>query len=238
MSVDDLDRGRQLVGIDPDDHLRHSASPASPRTDRDGEVGSATTSWAVPFRATPRHGARRIADRKRATPRQRVGSRMREPSAGHLDRVWPDTDPAGNRLVAAIGRYLNLCNVAREPAQIDCLSCAPAKWSNSSQDVGHRVSPFGPLQRPERGPESSDFECSWQVRPRAKSELRHLSRRGLRGDGWRGPNTCRVCYSTFNSRSTLLFSLRRGLLGRQRASRPFTVRRRPEGSNLQVVTLG
>jgi len=71
VTVDDLDRGRQFVGIDPDDHLRHNTSPASPRTDQDGEVGSAATSCAVPFRATPRHGARRTADRKRATPLDR-----------------------------------------------------------------------------------------------------------------------------------------------------------------------
>ena len=69
----------------------------------DGEVGSAAMSWAVPFRATPRHGARRIADRKRATPT--LGGQPRgEPPAGHLDRVWPDTDPVGNRLAAASAR--------------------------------------------------------------------------------------------------------------------------------------
>jgi hypothetical protein len=62
--------------------------------------GIAATSWAVPFRATPRHGARRIADRKRATP-AKGGQPRGEPSAGHLDRVWPDTDPVGNRLAAA-----------------------------------------------------------------------------------------------------------------------------------------
>jgi len=45
--VDPLDRCRQLVGVDPDDHFSHRA-PASSRTDLDGEVGSATTSWAVP----------------------------------------------------------------------------------------------------------------------------------------------------------------------------------------------
>lgn len=45
--VDDLDGGRQLVEIDPDDHASHGAS-CSPRTGWDGEVGSATTSRAVP----------------------------------------------------------------------------------------------------------------------------------------------------------------------------------------------
>jgi hypothetical protein len=29
VSVDDLDRGRQLVGINPDDHLRHHTSPSN-----------------------------------------------------------------------------------------------------------------------------------------------------------------------------------------------------------------
>ena len=46
--VDDLDRGRQLVGIDPDDDLLHALAPACTRTYVDGEVGSATTSRAVP----------------------------------------------------------------------------------------------------------------------------------------------------------------------------------------------
>src|SRR4051794_20651712 len=69
----------------------------------DGEVGSATTSWADPFRATPRHGVRRAADRKRATPRTSGGQPGEERSAGHLDRVWPDTDPARKSLVAGNG---------------------------------------------------------------------------------------------------------------------------------------
>ena len=46
--VDDLDRRRQLVGIDPDDDAFHALAPACARTDVDGEVGSATTSRAVP----------------------------------------------------------------------------------------------------------------------------------------------------------------------------------------------
>jgi hypothetical protein len=46
--VDDLDRGRQLVGVDPDDDdLIHVLLPPA-RSDEDGEVGIATTSWAVP----------------------------------------------------------------------------------------------------------------------------------------------------------------------------------------------
>ncbi len=71
------------------------------RTDQDGEVGSAATSWAVPFRATPRHGARRTGDPKREPHRKTGGQPREEPPAGHLDRVWPDTDPVGNRLAAA-----------------------------------------------------------------------------------------------------------------------------------------
>src|SRR6476646_9024881 len=77
------------------------AFSCAPRADKDGEVGSATTSWADPFRATPRHGARRAADRKRATPDHAGGQPPKEPPAEHLDRVWPDTDPAGKSLVAA-----------------------------------------------------------------------------------------------------------------------------------------
>ena len=46
--VHDLDRRRQLVGIDPDDDAFHARAPTSARADMDGEVGSATTSRAVP----------------------------------------------------------------------------------------------------------------------------------------------------------------------------------------------
>ena len=42
--VDDLDRGRQLVGIDPDDDLLHALAPACARTDW-------TARWAVLLRA-------------------------------------------------------------------------------------------------------------------------------------------------------------------------------------------
>ena len=46
-----------------------------------------------PFEPRLVNGARRTADRKRATPT--LGGQPRgEPSAGHLDRVWPDTGPA------------------------------------------------------------------------------------------------------------------------------------------------
>jgi hypothetical protein len=56
-----------------------NTSPCSTRpsslTCPDREAGIATTSWAVPSGATPRHGVRRGADRKRATPMGQVGSR-------------------------------------------------------------------------------------------------------------------------------------------------------------------
>jgi hypothetical protein len=45
--VDDLDRRRQLVGIDPDDDVLHVLLPLLVPI-KDGEVGSATTSRAVP----------------------------------------------------------------------------------------------------------------------------------------------------------------------------------------------
>ena len=45
--VDDLDRGRQLVGIHPDDDVLHVLLPPV-RSVVDGEVGIATTSRAVP----------------------------------------------------------------------------------------------------------------------------------------------------------------------------------------------
>jgi len=45
--VHDLDGGRQLVGVDPDDDLFHDAAPFLEPIG-DGEVGSATSSWAVP----------------------------------------------------------------------------------------------------------------------------------------------------------------------------------------------
>ena len=46
--VDDLDGGRQLVGIDPDDDVLHVLLPPALVPDVEGEVGSATTSRAVP----------------------------------------------------------------------------------------------------------------------------------------------------------------------------------------------
>jgi hypothetical protein len=57
--VGDLDGHRQLVGIDPDEHLAPAlALPREPMEIR--EAGTATTSWTVPSGATPRHGARRV----------------------------------------------------------------------------------------------------------------------------------------------------------------------------------
>jgi hypothetical protein len=66
----------------------------------DGEAGIATASWAHPSWATPRHGARRHANRNRATL-QPGGQPQGERPAERLDRVWPDTGPIRNRLVAA-----------------------------------------------------------------------------------------------------------------------------------------
>jgi len=37
------------------------------------------------------------------------GQPLEEPPAGHLDRVWPDTDPVGNRLAAAKARRVWSC---------------------------------------------------------------------------------------------------------------------------------
>jgi len=45
--IDDLDGRRKLVGIDPDDDVLHVLPPVLV-PDVDGEVGSATTSRAVP----------------------------------------------------------------------------------------------------------------------------------------------------------------------------------------------
>ena len=46
--IDDLDGGRQLVGIDPNNHSFHLFLPSALEPDMDGEVGSATPSTAVP----------------------------------------------------------------------------------------------------------------------------------------------------------------------------------------------
>ena len=96
--VDDLDRGRQLVGIDPDDHMLpvvvHVLLPPvlEPMW---------TARRAFPLRA----GQTLLEPRLVATPsrlelagephRQLVGGRNGEQPAGHLDRVWPDTGPNG-----------------------------------------------------------------------------------------------------------------------------------------------
>ena len=54
LGVDDLDRDRPFVRINPKDHCCHACPPALPGTDRDGEAGIAATSRAVPSWATPR----------------------------------------------------------------------------------------------------------------------------------------------------------------------------------------
>jgi len=77
--------------VDPDDDLFHDVAPFLEPIGG-GEVGSATSSWAVPSCATPRHGVRRSAAQMRAK-QQEVGSRKSQRSAEHLDGVWPDTDP-------------------------------------------------------------------------------------------------------------------------------------------------
>jgi hypothetical protein len=58
-TINHLDSGRQLVGIDPDEHPRHVALRSARPTYSNREAGIATTSWAVPSGATPRHGTRR-----------------------------------------------------------------------------------------------------------------------------------------------------------------------------------
>jgi hypothetical protein len=91
--VDDLDGRRQLMGIDPDEHLRHAAHSPFSGTDSDCEAGIATTSWAVPSGATPRHGTRWVRRPKESHTHHRVGSREESVPTEHLDRVWPDTGP-------------------------------------------------------------------------------------------------------------------------------------------------
>ena len=88
--VDDLDRHRHLVRIDPDDHALYSAHCAHlviTRTNTDGEAGTATTSRAVPSRATPRHGARRLAVQMRATPTSRWAAAIES----HPPNTWPES---------------------------------------------------------------------------------------------------------------------------------------------------
>jgi hypothetical protein len=50
--IDDLDRGRALMRVHPDDHAHRSPPPLS--SELPGEEGIATSSWANPFRASPR----------------------------------------------------------------------------------------------------------------------------------------------------------------------------------------
>ena len=91
--VDDLDRRGQLVGINPNEHLRHAATSflVSSWTCRDCEAGIAVASRAVPSGATPRHGTRRErkpkeshTDQAGGQPREEQPRQAPEPSlAGH-----------------------------------------------------------------------------------------------------------------------------------------------------------
>jgi hypothetical protein len=91
--VDDLDRRRQLVGIDPDEHLRH-ATTRLVRTSRDREAGIAVKSWAVPLE--PRLGTANNSTQTDREPHPDAGGQPRgEHPVERLDRVWPDTGPTG-----------------------------------------------------------------------------------------------------------------------------------------------
>jgi hypothetical protein len=57
VAVDDLNGGRQLVGIDPDDHPRHSVLLLHLVPVRTARWAVLLRAGAVPFRATPRHSA-------------------------------------------------------------------------------------------------------------------------------------------------------------------------------------
>lgn len=91
--IDDLDRGRRLVGIDPDDDVFHVPLPPV-------LVSKWTTRWAVLRRAgqsllEPRLVTVPDGLQTESEPHPQAGGQpRREPPAGHLDRVWPDADPA------------------------------------------------------------------------------------------------------------------------------------------------
>src|SRR5680860_107007 len=93
--VNDLDRGRQLVGINPDDDLFHVLLPPV-------LVPKWTARWALLLRAgqsllEPRLVTVPVGHRTESEPHPHAGGQpKRERPAGHLDRVWPDTDPAGS----------------------------------------------------------------------------------------------------------------------------------------------
>ena len=72
--VDDLDRGRQLVGIDPDDNFFMDAL-ALCREWMGRRGGHCYYELGSPLLSHASHGARRSANRNRATPSSRVGSR-------------------------------------------------------------------------------------------------------------------------------------------------------------------
>lgn len=78
----------QLMGINPDDHLRHVPLP-SLEPELDGEVGSAPESRAVPSGAMPRHGAPggqqtdRESDPKQPDGKQPTGAPEPSVAIGH-----------------------------------------------------------------------------------------------------------------------------------------------------------
>ena len=102
LTVHDLDRRGQLVGVDPDDHLCHvprlqgRLEPVTGRRggqcyyERDSPLLSHASS-AVPDEAQSR----------REPQPHGLGSRDRERPAGHLNRVWPDPIMKRSLLVAA-----------------------------------------------------------------------------------------------------------------------------------------
>ena len=93
--VDDLDRRRQLVGIDPDDDLLHALLPPV-------LVPIGTARWALLLRAGQSPLEPRLVtvpggpQTEREPHPRRVGSPKESEPAEHLDRVWPDTGPAGS----------------------------------------------------------------------------------------------------------------------------------------------
>jgi hypothetical protein len=83
------------VGIDPDDDLPHVALPLV-------LVPKWTARWAVLLRAgqsllEPRLVTAPDGQQTESEPHPHPGGQpKRERPAGHLDRVWPDTGPAGS----------------------------------------------------------------------------------------------------------------------------------------------
>jgi hypothetical protein len=92
--VDDLDGGRQLVGIDPDDDTLHVLLPPV-------LVAKWTARWALLLRAgqsllEPRLVTVADGTQTDSEPHPRKGWQPHdELPTGHLDRVWPDVGPRG-----------------------------------------------------------------------------------------------------------------------------------------------